>query len=244
MPKVSDIINALKKLANPEKAKILSGYFKTGKGEYGEGDIFIGITVPEIRKIAYKFIDVDLSIIQDLLKNKIHEYRLAALEILVAQYEKTKDQKLKDKIYKFYLKNTKYINNWDLVDLSSSYIVGDYLLNKDKKILYKLVKSKNLWERRISIISMHAFIRNGEYKDSFEISKILLNDNEDLIHKAVGWMLREIGKRISREIEMNFLDKHYKNMPRIMLSYAIEHFTKEEVNKYKTNYVYKNKSRE
>ena len=209
----TNISKELQKLADPIKAKILSGYFKTGKGEYGEGDIFIGIVVPKIRKVAYQFIDIDFDSIERLLNSKIHEYRLVALEILVAKYENTKDQKLKDKIYKFYLKNTKSINNWDLVDLSASYIVGDYLLKNDRKILYKLAESKNLWERRISIISTHAFIKEGQYDDTFNICEILLKDKHDLIHKATGWMLREVGKRISMAIEMKFLDKHAKEMP-------------------------------
>jgi 3-methyladenine DNA glycosylase AlkD len=224
----TQISKELQAVADPEKAKILSGYFKTGKGEYGEGDIFIGIVVPKIRKVAHQFIDADFETIQELLDSKIHEYRLTALEILVAKYEKTKDEKLKEKIYKFYLKNTKSINNWDLVDLSASYIVGDYLLKRDRGILYKLVKSKNLWERRISIISTHAFIKEGQYEDTFKICEILLGDKHDLIYKATGWMLREVGKRISRPIEMKFLDKHAKKMPRIMLSYAIEHFSNKE----------------
>lgn len=230
---INKIIQNLNSNADPVKAKLLSGYFKTGKGQYGEGDRFIGITVPNMRKIAHHFVDANLPDIQELLKSKIHEYRLTALEILVAKYEKTKDEKLKEKIYKFYLKNTKYINNWDLVDLSCSYIVGDYLLDKDKEVLYKLAKSKNLWERRVSIISTHAFIKVGEYKDTFKLAEILLKDEQDLIHKAVGWMLREVGKRVSREVEMKFLDKYAKNMPRTVLSYAIEHFSAKEKNYYK-----------
>lgn len=229
----TNVIKELNNLADSEKAKTLSRYFKTGKGEYGEGDIFIGIVVPKIRKVAHQFIDLDFESIKKLLDSKIHEYRLTALEILVAKYEKTKDEKLKEKIYKFYLKNTRSINNWDLVDLSASYIVGDYLLKNDRKILYKLVKSRNLWERRISIISTHAFIKEGQYEDTFKICEVLLDDKHDLIHKATGWMLREVGKRVSRDIEMRFLDKHAEKMPRIMLSYAIEHFDEKGRNFYK-----------
>ena len=230
---INKIVFSLNSVADPVKAKLLSRYFKTGKGQYGEGDMFIGITVPKIREIAHLFVDANLPDIQELLKSKIHEYRLTALEILVAKYEKTKDEKLKEKIYKFYLRNTKHINNWDLVDLSCSYIVGDYLLDKDRKVLYKLAKSKNLWERRIAIISTQAFIRIEQHKDTFALATMLLNDKHDLIHKAVGWMLREVGKRVSKEREMKFLDKYAKKMPRIMLSYAIEHFSAKEKNYYK-----------
>ena len=230
---INKIVFSLNFAADPVKAKLLSRYSKTGKGQYGEGDRFIGITVPKIRKIAHLFVDANLPDIQELLKSKIHEYRLTALEILVAKYEKTKDEKLKEKIYKFYLRNTKHINNWDLVDLSCSYIVGDYLLDKDRKVLYKLAKSKNLWERRIAIISTQAFIRIEQHKDTFALATMLLNDKHDLIHKAVGWMLREVGKRVSKEKEMKFLDKYAKNMPRTMLSYAIEHFSKKERESYK-----------
>lgn len=231
--KFKEISTELNSLGDSGKAKILSGYFKTGKGEYGEGDVFIGINIPVLRKIAHKYIDVDFETIQKLFENKIHEYRLVATEILVAKYEKTKDEKLKKQIYNFYLKNTKYINNWDLVDLSCSYIVGDFLFEKNREILYKLAKSKNLWEKRIAIISTHAFIKQGQFEDTFKISEILLKDKHDLIHKAVGWMLREVGKRISRDIEKRFLNKHYKEMPRVMLSYALEHFTEKERQSYK-----------
>ena len=235
MPDLKEIIENLNKSANPEKAKILSRFFKTGKGEYGEGDVFLGIVVPNIRKVAYKFIDADSSDIQKLLKSKIHEYRLTALEILVAQYERTEDKEDKRKIFEFYLKNTRYINNWDLVDLSASYIVGDYLIDKDRSILYKLCKSESIWERRISIISTHRFIKNKEYKDTFKICEILIEDKHPLIHKATGWMLMEVGKNIGKEIEKKFLNKNYKVMPRIMLSYAIEHFLIVDKKHYKNN---------
>ncbi len=248
---IKEITNDLNSFADAKKAKLLSRYFKTGKGQYGEGDIFIGIVVPKIRKIAHKYIDANFDVIQKLLESEVHEFRLTALEILVAQYERANNKKTKDKkkedekikkaIYKFYLKNTRYINNWDLVDLSASYIVGDYLLNndndkyrdRDRAVLYRLARSKNIWERRISIISTHAFIKAGEYKDVFKLAEMLLSDKHDLIHKAVGWMLRDVGKRISRDIEKKFLNKYYKKMPRVMLSYATEHFSKEEKDNYK-----------
>ena len=212
----------LKKLANPEKAGILQRFFKTGKGEYGEGDLFLGITVPEQRKIAKKYSELPLKETQKLLSGKIHEQRLTALLILVIKYKKADDTD-KKKISHFYIKNFKHINNWDLVDLSSEKILGDYLLEKDKSLLYRLARSKNLWERRIAVITTFAFIRNNRFDDTLKISGLLLNDRHDLIHKAVGWMLREIGKR-DQEVEEKFLKKHYRKMPRTMLRYAIEKF--------------------
>jgi 3-methyladenine DNA glycosylase AlkD len=211
----------LLKLADKEKAKLLQGFFKTGQGEYGEGDIFLGITVPEQRKVAKKYKDIDLKEIQDLLNSKFHEHRLVALLILVEKYEKEDNKK---QIVDFYLKNTRNINNWDLVDLTSHKILGDYLLDKDRSLLFKLAHSEDLWEKRISIISTFAFINKNQSEDSFKIAEILLNDKHDLIHKAVGWMLREVGKRVSQDAEERFLKKHYKTMPRTMLRYAIERF--------------------
>jgi 3-methyladenine DNA glycosylase AlkD len=221
---VLNIEKDLLKLKNPQKAKDLSWFFKTGKGEYGEGDFFLGITVPETRKIARKYGDSDLDLkkVQELLKSKYHEVRLCALLILVHKYKQTKDQKEKKKIVDFYLKNTRYINNWDLVDLSCHYTVGNYLIDKDRKILFKLAKSKNIWQRRIGMISTFAFIYAGEYKTTFEIAEILLHDKHDLIQKAVGWMLREVGKRVSEKELEKFLNKHAKTMPRTALRYAIE----------------------
>ena len=212
----------LNKLKNKEKAKILAGFFKTGKGEYGEGDIFLGIIVPEQLKIAKKYFDLNLNGLNKLIFSKIHEYRLVSLLILINKYNKV-DNKEKKKIFSFYLKNIKYINNWDLVDLSAPNIIGDYLLDKDRKILYKLAKSKNLWEKRISIISTYRFIKENDFNDTLKISEILLNDEHDLIHKAVGWMLREVGKK-DQAIEEKFLRKYHKVMPRTMLRYAIEKF--------------------
>ena len=208
----------LRKLANPEKAKILQGFFKTGRGEDGEGDIFLGITVPEQRKIAIRFKTLDIRDIQKLLDNKIHEQRLVALLILVEQYKKANDL-VKKKIFDFYLTNTKKINNWDLIDLSAEKILGEYLLNKDKSIIYKLVKSGNIWERRIAVMTTFQFIKNRQYEATLRVAKILLSDKHDLIQKAVGWMLREIGKR-DLKVEEEFLKKNYKMMPRTMLRYA------------------------
>lgn len=215
----------VKEASDNEKAAILSRFFKTGKGEYGEGDIFVGLTVPVSRKIAVQFADLPFSDIKKLLVSRIHEERLNALLILVHNFSR-RDSKIKKKIYKYYLLNTKYINNWDLVDLSADKIVGEYLLDnpKEENILEKLARSNNIWKRRIAIVSTYQYIKTGNYKKTFKIAELLMNDKHDLIHKAVGWMLREVGKRISQEVEVKFLNKHYKTMPRAMLRYAIERF--------------------
>ncbi len=218
---VKSLIDEINSHANPEKAKILQRFFKTGKGEYGEGDIFLGIVVPESRKIAIQFKDLPLEEVESLLKSKIHEERLIALLLLVHNYEKHLERR--QEIFNFYLKNTKNINNWDLVDLSAPNIVGNYLLDKDRKILYKLANSNHLWEKRIAIISTFVFIRKNQFSDSLKIAEILLMDKHDLIHKAVGWMLREIGKR-DFNAENEFLKKNYRKIPRTMLRYAIEKF--------------------
>ena len=210
----------LKSKADPEQGRLLQGFFKTGPGQYGEGDVFLGIKVPEVRKVVKKYSDIELEKVEQLLHSKIHEHRLCALLILVSKFERGQGR---DVIFKTYLKNTKYINNWDLVDLSAHKIVGAYLVNRPRDILYKLARSKSLWERRISIISCFAFIRSNDFKDALKISQILLHDKHDLIHKAVGWMLREIGKK-DLETEEAFLKKYYKSMPRTMLRYSIERF--------------------
>ncbi|MFC2048742.1 DNA alkylation repair protein [Elusimicrobiota bacterium] len=212
----------LYKLRNSEKAKNLTRFFKTGKGEYGEGDVFLGVTVPLQRKTAKKFYNISLYELERLLNDRIHEYRLCALIILVEKFKKAHESE-KDIIVEFYLRNTKNINNWDLVDMTAPYILGEYLLDKDKMILYRLSFSKDLWERRISIMSTFTFIRNNRFEDTLKIAEILLEDEHDLIHKAVGWMLRELGKR-EQNLEEKFLKKHIKNMPRTMLRYAIEKF--------------------
>jgi 3-methyladenine DNA glycosylase AlkD len=220
---LKSLLKDLMQKANPKKAKLLARFFKTGKGEYGEGDLFLGITVPESRKIAVKYSELPFSDISKLIKNKYHEARLIALLILVHQYRSCARPALAQrKIFEFYLAHTKYINNWDLVDLSAGYIVGNYLYNKKKNILLKLAKSKNIWERRIAIISTFAFIYKGESKWTFHIVKMLLSDSHDLIHKACGWMLREVGKRVSEKDLTLFLDTYSYQMPRTMLRYAIE----------------------
>jgi len=223
---VSSVKKELLKNRNKEQAKHLSGFFKTRKGQYGEGDVFWGIKVPVQREIVKKFKDAELKEIQELLNDEIHECRLTGLLILVNKYKNSENKK---EIFDFYLKNTKRINNWDLVDLTAPNIVGSFLLEKKKerKILYSLVKSKNLWERRIAVLSTFTFLRNKDYEDILKIAEILLKDEHDLIHKAVGWMLRELGKR-DKEVEVSFLKKHYQKMPRTMLRYAIEKFNDRE----------------
>lgn len=223
---LSGLKQDLQKLRNEEKIKVYSNFFKTGKGEYGEGDQFLGISVPEQRKIARKYHDLNLDDIRDLLTSKIHEHRLTALLILVEKHNKSND-KTKQEIFDFYFENAKMVNNWDLVDLTADKIVGAYLIDKDKSILYNLAKSDNIWERRIAIVSTYNFIKNNKLDETFKIAEILMKDKHDLIHKAVGWMLREVGKRDQKE-EEKFLVKHYKNMPRTMLRYAIEKFDEEK----------------
>ena len=229
---IDQIKRDLSQRGNPEKAQKLSGFFKTGKGQYGEGDHFLGIPVPEQRKVAKKYTNLSLNDIQKLLNDKNHEYRLTALLILISKYKKAKNSG-KEQIFNFYLKNTENINNWDLVDLSAPKIIGDYLVNKDRLILYGLAKSNILWERRISILSTFKFIANNDFKDALEISELLLHDKHDLIHKAVGWALREIGKR-NQEVEERFLTKYCTQMPRTMLRYAIEKFDEKKRKFYLT----------
>ncbi len=228
------MLNQIKKdlaqIGDPEKAKNLRWFFKTGKGQYGEGDIFLGIPVPEQRKVAKKYADLSLVDIQELLNSEIHEHRFTALVILIAKYRKTGETGKKE-IFDFYLKNTENINNWDLVDLSAPRIAGDYLINKERAILYKLTKSDSLWKRRIAILSTFAFINNNDFRDALNISEMLLHDDHDLIHKAVGWALREIGKK-DQNLEEQFLAKHYLHMPRTMLRYAIEKFDEKKRKKY------------
>ncbi len=215
----------LAKFADKDQPKNLARFFKTGKGEYGEGDKFLGIRVPEQRKVAKKYFkDISLAETEKLLHSPIHEHRQTALHILVYKFQKAFESE-KKKIYNLYLKNLKYINNWDLVDTSTPYIIGGYLLNKksERKVLYKLAKSKNLWQKRVAMMGTFAFIRQGDFKDAFSIAEILLHDSHDLIHKAVGWMLREVGN-VNRGAEEKFLLKYYREIPRTMLRYAIEKF--------------------
>jgi len=220
----------LNSLANPKNAEILQRFFKTGEGEYGEGDVFLGIRVPVQRSVAKKYVGLGFSKIQKLMDSKIHEERLVGLLILVDKFKKS-DETAKGDIFNFYLKNTKCINNWDLVDLSAPNIVGEFLVDKTKVPLYKLAEAKNLWEKRIAMVACYSFIKREDFRDALRIAGILLNDEHDLIHKAVGWMLREIGKR-DLETEEKFLKKSYKKMPRTMLRYAIEKFEERKRKKY------------
>jgi 3-methyladenine DNA glycosylase AlkD len=273
MISIADLKKELRKLANPEKAKILQRFFKTGKGEYGEGDIFIGVVVPQLRKIARKYFTLDLKDVKRLIESKIHEERMIAMFILVEKYEKTNHKKI---VFHFYIKNMRYINNWDLVDLSAPKIVGRhlYLLDSTRSLrdfsepsgntqklskiksfstadkaskdismeilrntlregsrpidnLRLLARSENIWERRIGIMATFWFIKNNKFDESLKIAEMLLKDEHDLIHKAVGWMLREIGKR-DQDVEIAFLNKYSKKMPRTMLRYAIERFPEKQ----------------
>ena len=210
----------IRSLANPEKARVLQGFFRTGKGQYGEGDVFLGVTVPQSRAISKKYALLSFANIKALLKSKIHEERLVALLILVHRYQKG-DEDEKKGIVDFYLGNTKCVDNWDLVDLSADKLLGHWLFGKDASLLCRLAESPHLWERRIAIVSTFHFIRNNRFSDTLKISGMLLGDKHDLIHKAVGWMLREVGKRDQPVLE-GFLKRHHKKMPRTMLRYAIE----------------------
>jgi 3-methyladenine DNA glycosylase AlkD len=227
---IKEIQKELDKNSDKKQAALLQRFFKTGPGEYGEGDVFIGIKVPLLRNIAKNNTDTSYKELKQLLKSKIHEKRMISLMILIFKYQKA-DEEEKSKIFKIYLDNTNNINNWDLVDLTAPQIIGDYLMDKDRSILIKLAKSKSLWERRIAVLSTFQFIKNGQFDFSLKISKLLLKDEHDLIHKAVGWMLREIGKRDLKK-EEKFLQTYYMIMPRTMLRYAIEKFPDKKRKEY------------
>ncbi|HLC69942.1 MAG TPA: DNA alkylation repair protein [Patescibacteria group bacterium] len=222
------IVLELKKSCHPEKVSLLQGFFKTGKGGYAEGDKFLGVVVPDQRRIAKAYRTASLKVIKRLLGSIYHEHRLTGLLILVYKYQ-VADEKEKKVIYNFYLKNTKSINNWDLVDVTCPPIVGDYLFSRpsERKILYRLVRSKNLWERRIAVLATFVFIRHGDFKDILKLSKWLLSDKHDLIHKAVGWMLREVGKKNQRVLT-EFLKNNISKMPRTILRYAVEKYAPAE----------------
>ncbi len=219
---VNQIRKAMRRLGSRERAEMSQRYFKTGPGQYGEGDIFLGLNASELKALTVEHQALAADDVLLLLKSPVHEERMLALLILVRAYSKG-DETTKKRIYETYLANTRFINNWDLVDASAHYIVGRYLIDKSRKPLYALARSSSLWERRIAIISTFWFIRQNQFADTLKISKLLLSDKEDLIHKAVGWMLREVGKR-DLPAEEDFLREHYKTMPRTMLRYAIEKF--------------------
>ena len=220
------LVAELRAASDPVKAAGQARFFKTGKGEYGEGDIFIGITVPALRKIARRHRELPLSGIEKMLASKIHEHRAVALEILVAQYARGAESD-RAKIAAFYLRNTARINNWDLVDGSCREILGQHLKTRSRAVLLRLVRSKSLWERRIAMVSSMTLVWEGELEDAFAIATLLLDDSHDLIHKAVGWVLREAGI-VDRKRLVEFLRTHYARMPRTALRYAIEHFSAEE----------------
>lgn len=219
---LEEIKRRLKALASDEYAAVSKRFFKTGPGEYGEGDRFIGIRVPALRKLAKEYKDFPIRNSEILLTSPIHEERFLAILLLMHHYAKG-NESTRSYIYNFYLKSTRFINNWDLVDLSADHIVGHYLMSQSKTPLYHLAGSRNLWERRIAIISTFYYIKHRHFKETLKISELLLNDREDLIHKAVGWMLREVGNRDFTSEEA-FLKLHYRTMPQTMLRYAIERF--------------------
>jgi 3-methyladenine DNA glycosylase AlkD len=219
---VKDIRIRLRRLGDKQRGRILQKFFKTGRGEYGEGDVFLGVRVPDVRKLAKECQNLPLREVLRFLRSSVHEERLLALLILAGAYAQG-DESAKKRVYEIYLNNTKSINNWDLVDVSAPHIVGAYLFDQSKRPLFRLAKSKNLWKRRISMMATLYFIRHNRFAETLKISRMLLADQEDLIHKAVGWMLREVGKR-DPQAEEDFLKKHYRRMPRTMLRYAIEKF--------------------
>lgn len=230
MSNLKKLTQELHSHANKPQAAILQRFFKTKPGQYGAGDVFLGLKVPLTRRLALKYSNLGQVEIKSLLANKIHEFRLVGLLILIEQYETARDLKTKKNIVDFYLKNIRGINNWDLVDLSVYKILGDFLWleKKAQPILNKLAISKNIWERRMAMIATYAFIKKGRTTETFRIAKKLLKDEHDLIHKAVGWMLREVGKRVSKSELLEFLDDYHKIMPRTALRYAIEHLSPPE----------------
>lgn len=220
----------LRRFANAKARKVAQSFFKTGPGEYGEGDVFLGVKVPHSRQVAKKYQDLPLPEVQKLLKSKVHEERFLALIILVMKFKKASaaEQKI---IYQFYVRHFAFVNNWDLIDTTAEHIVGAYLWDQNRQILDKWARSCNLWHRRIAMLSTFYFIRRSDFEDTLRLAKVLLHDEHDLIHKAVGWLLREVGKRELRVL-LDFLDLHASEMPRTMLRYAIEKLTPRERKHY------------
>jgi 3-methyladenine DNA glycosylase AlkD len=216
-----EVQDRLRLLADPTRAANLTRLFKTARGQYGEGDQFLGVRVPEQRKVARQFHNLSLHEVTELLQSPIHEDRFTALEILVAKYE-SGDATEQECVFRIYLQYTHCINNWDLVDTSARYIIGEHLHQRPRKLLYRLAKSNNLWERRIAIVSTHAWTTQGDTEDAYAIAQLLLDDKYPLIHKAVGWTLREAGRHSTQKL-LRFLEKHYARLPRTALRYAIEH---------------------
>lgn len=228
--KASALCARLKKMGDHDRARVLQRFFKTGPGEYAAGDVFVGLCAPQIRQLGREYRALPLAEVMRLLRSPLHEARLLALVILVQAYQQG-DELLQKKIFNLYLANTRFINNWDLVDVSAEHIVGAYLRERDKALLGRLAKSGCLWERRMAVLATFHFTRRGEFAWTLRVAKLLLRDPEDLIHKAAGWMLREVGKR-DRAAEEKFLKAHGKIMPRTMLRYAIERFPERVRQKY------------
>ncbi|MDE1848942.1 MAG: DNA alkylation repair protein [Nanoarchaeota archaeon] len=229
---IEELREDLERASNPEGAKASARFFKTGSGDYGEGDVFAGISMPRLREIAKKYTKIPLNEITELMNSKFHEYRMIGLILLVEMYKKSgKDYSDRRKIFEFYLKSMPGINNWDLVDVSAPHIPGDFAYREKSDVLRNLALSNNLWCRRIAIVSTYRFIKEKDFGEALVISDILMKDEHDLMHKAVGWMLREIGKRNQKILEL-FLSTRYKDMPRTMLRYAIEKFEKDKRRKY------------
>lgn len=227
MSSLKETKNDLQKAVVPGKAKDLMRFFKTGPGEYGEGDLFIGVTVPEQRKIAHRhYKNISLAELEKLLRDPCHEYRLTALFMLRLRFEKEESLIKREDLVKLYLRNLDYVNNWDLVDSSAPYILGPYLYGKDTALLFELAGSGELWRQRVAVLTTAYFIKKGRFDETLKLSELLLEHPHDLIHKAVGWMLREVGNR-DFDCELDFLRKHYRRMPRTMLRYAIEKFEPE-----------------
>jgi 3-methyladenine DNA glycosylase AlkD len=225
-----DVMATLAAAADPAKAASLARYFKTGPGEYGEGDVFLGLTVPVTRRVARPYLDLPLDQVDILLDSRIHDHRFVALIILVAQYPARPAE-----IAGFYLAAVRRgrVDNWDLVDASAEFILGEYLVDRPRDVLVELARSESVWEKRVAILSTFGFIKHGDASTTLEIAEILLPDTHDLVQKAVGWMLREVGKRIDRALLIRFLDEHAARMPRVTLSYATEHLTAEQRTAYR-----------
>jgi 3-methyladenine DNA glycosylase AlkD len=231
LTKAEDVSRLLKKQIDPEKAAVYPRFFKTGPGEYGEGDRFYGVTVPKCRKIAKAAREMKWVELAKLLKSPMHEEREVALFIMVDTFQRARGEEERATIYQRYVRHRKHVNNWDLVDSSAPTIVGGYLEDKDRSQIYDWARTGNLWERRIAMLATFRYIKSEDYKDAIAIARILRDDDEDLIHKAVGWMLREIGNR-DRAEEERFLKAYYKKMPRTMLRYAIEKFPEKKRKAY------------
>lgn len=221
-----DVVLVLQKIKSPKKAGIAKSFFKAGKGQYAEGDVFLGVSVPDCRKVACRFENLALPQVKKLISHKFHEVRQVGFFILVSQFQKG-TKLMQKRVYDFYMRSLVWCNNWDLVDLSAYKVAGSFLLHRDKTVLYKLAVSKSIWKRRVAIVSTYIFIKHGIYADTLRLAVLLQNDKEDLIHKAVGWMLREVGKKDVLTLK-NFLDTYRSSLPRTTLRYAIERLSPEE----------------